>query len=136
MLKAYKPGGGFPVIMHNFNHERWFIIAGIIASSRRVVEECMKWASQREVFGKALIEQPVIRNKLAGMISKVESCHNWLENVTYQMTKMSYKQQALALAGPTALLKLLSTRVATHVSDEACQIFGGRAITKTGAFLF
>lgn len=48
------------------------------------------------------------------------------------MTQMSYKEQSLRLAGPIALLKLLATRVSHNVSDESCQIFGGRSITKTG----
>lgn len=48
------------------------------------------------------------------------------------MCNMKYKEQAIKLAGPIALLKLQSTRMAHYVSDEACQIFGGRGITKTG----
>ncbi|KAJ3199408.1 hypothetical protein HDU82_000440 [Entophlyctis luteolus] len=127
-----KEGGGFPVIMFNFNHERWLIIAAVIRGSRLVTEEAFKWAAQRKVFGKPLIEQPVIRFKLAKMIAEVESVQNWLENITYNMTKMSYKEQSLHLAGPIALLKYQSTRVAHDVSDDAVQILGGRAITKTG----
>lgn len=127
-----KEGGGFPVIMYNFNHERWLIVASVVRMTRLVVEECFKWANQRYVFGQKLIEQPVIRNKLAHMVSEVESVHSWLEKITFQMCRMSYKEQSLRLAGPIALLKLKSTRVAHFVSDEACQIFGGRAITKTG----
>lgn len=38
----------------------------------------------------------------------------------------------MQLAGPIALLKLLATQTGEYVSDEACQIFGGRAITQTG----
>ncbi|KAI8920675.1 acyl-CoA dehydrogenase [Entophlyctis helioformis] len=127
-----KEGGGFQVIMYNFNHERWLIICGILRITRLVVEECFKWANQRKVFGKSLLEQPVIRNKLAHMIAEVEAVQNWLENLTYQMTQMSYKEQSIKLAGPIALLKLQCTRVAHNVSDNACQIFGGRGITKTG----
>ncbi|KAI8819314.1 acyl-CoA dehydrogenase/oxidase [Fimicolochytrium jonesii] len=127
-----KEGGGFQVIMFNFNHERWFIVAGVTRGMRMVVEECFKWTQQRMVFGKPLIEQPVIRAKLAKMISEVESVHHWLENMTYQMTKMDYKEASVKLGGPIALLKLRCTRVATDISDEGCQIFGGRAITKTG----
>ena len=33
------------------------------------------------------------------MISRVESTQNWLENITYQMNNMSYKEQAAKLAG-------------------------------------
>jgi alkylation response protein AidB-like acyl-CoA dehydrogenase/predicted heme/steroid binding protein len=127
-----KENMGFQVIMYNFNHERWAIIAAVQRYSRLVIEECVKWAHQRLVFGKRLIDQPVIRHRLAHMISEVEGAQNWLENITYQMQNMSYKEQSVRLAGPIALCKMLSTRAAQTVSDEACSIFGGRAITKTG----
>ncbi|KAI9275679.1 acyl-CoA dehydrogenase/oxidase [Phascolomyces articulosus] len=127
-----KEGGGFQVIMSNFNHERWVMLAGATMGGRLAVEECFKWAMQRKVFGKRLIDQPVIRNKLAKMIASVESVHSWVENLTYQMCNMSYMEQALKLAGPLALCKYQCTRMLHDVSDDACQIFGGRAITKTG----
>lgn len=123
---------GFKVIMFNFNHERWGIVCMVNRLNRMVLEECFKWAHQRSVFGKPLIEQPVIRQKLAIMVAQVEGVHNWLENLTFQMTQMPYKEQAEKLAGPIALLKLLCTRTAHDISDHACQIFGGRAITRTG----
>jgi len=80
--------GGLLVILSNFNHERWVMCCSSIRSQRGIVEECFKWASQRDVFGKPLISQAVIRNKLAGMIARAESLQAWLENITYQMTKM------------------------------------------------
>lgn len=92
--------------MANFNHERWLIIVGIARSTRLIIEECFKWAHQRVVFGKPLIAQPVIRDKLAHMVAQVESVYNWLENITYQMNKMSYAEQTKYLAGPIALCKL------------------------------
>lgn len=82
------------------------------------------------VFGKKLIEQPVIQFKLAKMIAEIESMQNWLENITYQMCNMPYKEAAIKLAGPIALMKLQATRVALFVCDESCQILGGRGITK------
>ena len=54
---------GFQVILGNFNHERWMMCGAIIRQSRLVVEECLKWSNQRLVFGKRLIDQPVIRQK-------------------------------------------------------------------------
>lgn len=65
-------------------------------------------------------------------MAQTEATNNWLENITYQMCKMDYKESSVKLGGPIALLKLLSTRVSHNVSDEACQIFGGRSITQTG----
>ncbi|PRP88756.1 hypothetical protein PROFUN_00224 [Planoprotostelium fungivorum] len=127
-----KDGKGFQVIMYNFNHERWSIISAVVSSNRLVLEECIKWANQRLVFGKKLTSQAIIRFKIANMASKIEACQHWLDNITYQMTNMKYSEQALRLAGPIALLKFLSTRVSTEVSDDACQILGGRGITKGG----
>jgi alkylation response protein AidB-like acyl-CoA dehydrogenase/predicted heme/steroid binding protein len=126
-----KENEGFKCIMSNFNHERWFIVCSINTFSRRITEESFKWAHQRKVFGKPLIEQPVIRQKLAFMISRVEAVGNWLENLTYQMQHIPPAED-IKIAGPIALLKQLCTRVAYEVSDNACQIFGGRSITRTG----
>ncbi len=106
--------------MSNFNHERWVIVVCMITTMRLIVEQCFRWAHQREAFGKQLIQQPVIRNKLAHMVAQLESLENWLETVTFQMTKMTEKQQFKYLGGTIALLKLQSTRTATFVSDNAC----------------
>ncbi|KAF8340591.1 acyl-CoA dehydrogenase/oxidase [Cantharellus anzutake] len=114
--------GGLLVMLSNFNHERW----------RMVAEECMKWASQRKVFGKPLLEQAVIRSKLAGMISRTEALQTWLEQITYQMCHMSYKQMSSSLAGPISFLKMTCTQSAQQTARDAVQIFGGRAITQTG----
>ncbi|KAA1129348.1 hypothetical protein PGTUg99_028871 [Puccinia graminis f. sp. tritici] len=98
----------------------------------QVILSNFNWTHQRVVFGKPLIAQPVIRNKIAQMFAKCEATQSWLENVTFQMNRMSYAQQADLLAGQIGLLKAYSTRVAHEVADEAVQIFGGRGITATG----
>jgi len=125
-------GMGFMQTMANFNFERWGMIVAGNRHARAVVSECMKWALQRKVFGKPLIQQPVIRYKLAEMVANVEGVHSLLEDLTFQMTKMSQKDINGKLAGAIALLKYKQTRVATVVADNACQIFGGRAITASG----
>jgi len=127
-----KENQGFRCIMANFNHERWFICAQLQGSMRKLCTDCFKWAMQRDVFGAKLIKQPVIRQKLARMIAAVEAQQASLESITWQMAKMDYFTQTMKLAGPIALLKFNATRTATMLSDEACQIYGGRAITKTG----
>ena len=73
-----------------------------------------------------------INTRLAKMIAICESNQAWLENVTYQMTLMPYKQQSTHLAGPIGLLKMYATRGAHECADESVQIFGGRALTQSG----
>mmetsp|Transcript_63974 Transcript_63974/g.187131 ORF Transcript_63974/g.187131 Transcript_63974/m.187131 type:complete len:529 (-) Transcript_63974:159-1745(-) len=127
-----KEGQGFACVMYNFNHERWFIVAQFLSACRLQIADCFKWASQRQAFGKPLIEQPVLRHKLARMAGMIESAHTFLEVVTHQMDVMPYQEQSEKLGGPIALLKYQTTRAGTLVADEAVQMFGGRGITRTG----
>ncbi|PVF95961.1 acyl-CoA dehydrogenase NM domain-like protein [Serendipita vermifera] len=123
---------GLLVMLSNFNHERWVMACSSIRAQRLIVEECMKWVNQREVFGRPLVSQAVIRHKLASMIARCESAQSWLENVTYQMTNMTYKQMSAKLAGQIAFLKMYATRTGQETARDAVQIFGGRGITRTG----
>ncbi|KAJ4987334.1 acyl-CoA dehydrogenase domain-containing protein [Stagonosporopsis vannaccii] len=123
---------GFAVIMANFNHERFMMACAVIRQSRTIVEECLKWCNQRIVFGKKLVEQPAIRQKLAEMISLVEANQAWLESIAYQMSHMSYAQQSKLLGGPIGLLKSYATRSAHEIADRATNIFGGRGLTQSG----
>jgi alkylation response protein AidB-like acyl-CoA dehydrogenase len=109
--------------MSNFNHERWAMSCSVIRWMRTITEECLKWASQRQVFGKPLNQQAVIRQKLAKMISLTEACQSWLESITFQMNNMSYAQQNKLLGGPIGLLKSYATRCAHDVADDAVYVF-------------
>ncbi|CEI68047.1 hypothetical protein FVEN_g7684 [Fusarium venenatum] len=123
---------GLRIIISNFNQERWAMACSTITQCRAVVEECLKWSNQRQIAGKRLNEQPVVRQKLAKMISHVEGAQAWLESITFQMCNMSLRDQTIHLAGPIALLKRTSTRMAQKIADEAVQIWGGRSLTQTG----
>jgi len=125
-------GGGFGVIMKNFNHERWGFVIQASRFSRCCLEDSWNYAGKRSTFGKKLMEHPVIRWKLAEMARQVEATHNWLENLTLQMCKMPKDQAMTVLAGPIALAKAHSSKVFEYCAREARQIFGGNAYTRTG----
>jgi alkylation response protein AidB-like acyl-CoA dehydrogenase len=72
-----------------------------VQTSRMAVEECLVWASQRRVFGKPLIGQPVIRQKLASMIAKVEACQAWLE-VRLAVGARPFLERWLIVSSPPA----------------------------------
>jgi alkylation response protein AidB-like acyl-CoA dehydrogenase len=127
-----KEGRGFKYIMSNFNHERWGIIVQAIRCARVCYEEAFTYAHKRKAFGKRLIDQPVIRNKLAHMARHIEASQNWLENVTYQMTKMGEQEANIKLGGPIALLKAQATLTFELCAREAAQVMGGIAYTMGG----
>jgi len=74
----------------------------------------------------------VIREKLAHMCGQLEAVSHWTENITYQMCNMDFKTAQIKLGGVIALNKMQTTMTSKLIANEACQIFGGRAITRTG----
>ncbi|KAI9018945.1 acyl-CoA dehydrogenase/oxidase [Hyaloraphidium curvatum] len=127
-----KVNEGMKVVLSNFNHERWAILINHHRMCRVVLEECFKWAANRKVFGRPLVEQPVIQTKLAEMVGNIEADHALIEQLTWQMNAMDYAGMSEHLAGPIAIAKHKVTRTGYLVADHAVQIFGGRAITKNG----
>lgn len=127
-----KENEGFKCIMHNFNHERFGIIVQSLRYARVCLEESIKYAHKRSTFGKKLIDHPVIRMKIANMARNVEATQSWLENITYQLTKMSFKEQNERLGGPIALCKAQTSLTLELCAREASQIFGGLAYTRGG----
>ncbi|CCU97476.1 unnamed protein product [Malassezia sympodialis ATCC 42132] len=125
-------GMGIPIVLSNFNHERWVMCCGTIRGVRGILEILMKWIHQRKVFGRPLTSQAVVRQKIAFLLAQAEAAQSYLEHLTFQMNNMSYKEQAKFLAGPLAFLKAWSTRVSHEVADNAVQIMGGRGLTRSG----
>ena len=125
-------GQGFKMIMANFNHERWYLCVVGSAFARKCVSECYKWGIQRKAFGKRLIDQPVIRYKLAEMSAIVECFESWLESVTYQMDSMTPMEQFENLSSTIALMKFQVGQCGWKLADNAAQLFGGRSVTRTG----
>lgn len=125
-----KENAGFQVIMSNFNHERWMICAVCIQRARTCTEEVFKWAMQRKVFGNKLVEQPVIREKLAQMFSGLEQTTSLIYDVTHAMNLKG--PQSAEIGGRIALLKYSVTRMCHLVADNAVQVLGGRGVSIGG----
>eukprot|EP00440_Ansanella_granifera_P038488 gb/GFBE01041764.1/.p1 GENE.gb/GFBE01041764.1/~~gb/GFBE01041764.1/.p1 ORF type:complete len:519 (+),score=146.38 gb/GFBE01041764.1/:1-1557(+) len=127
-----KENDGFKLVMYNFNHERWMICQSLLGQMRAALADAFMWARQRKVFGKPLIDQPVIRNKLASSVAALESMQAYSEVLTYDMGKSKDGPVGQRLAGPIALFKYQTTRTAWKIADDTVQILGGRGITRTG----
>jgi len=123
---------GFLQVMFNFNHERWMVAIQAIRLARTCVEESLRFARQRQTFGKYLIEHQVIQHKIGEMARMVESSQGWLENLTYQMNTMDKLEQNKKLGGHIALLKLHAGRTMEFCASQALQVFGGTGYTRTG----
>ncbi len=75
-------------IMTNFNHERLSIAVGATRQARAALSAAFEYVMKREAFGKPLVEQPVVRHRLAKAGALLESQWAWVEQFGYQLTQM------------------------------------------------
>jgi acyl-CoA dehydrogenase len=111
--------GGFAAILTNFNGERLWLAAGCVAFSQVCLDEAIAWARQRRTFGKPLIEQQVVRHKLADMAMRINATQAQVELLAWRL------DQGEQLVAEIALLKNQATGTMAFCASEAVQIHGG-----------
>lgn len=110
---------GFAGIMANFQSERLSLAIMANMTSQLALEEAMKWAKEREAFGKPIGKFQVLKHRLAEMATQLE--------VSREFT---YRQAAKMAAGKSVIKEIsMAKNFATDVSDrityDATQILGG-----------
>lgn len=120
------------MITTNFNHERLAISIGVIRASRVALSSAFAYVLRREAFGKPLIEQPVVRNRLARAGAELESVSAWLEQFVYQLAHMKKEVADVELGGLISLAKAKAGLVLDECSRCAVLLFGGNGFTRTG----
>jgi acyl-CoA dehydrogenase len=127
-----KEGMGMKYVMQNFNHERLTISISVNRISRVALSAAFEYCLKREAFGKTLMEQPVVRHRLAKCGADLEAHWAWIEQFTYCMTKLSEEEANKELGGLTALAKAQAGRVVEVCASTAVLLFGGNGYTKSG----
>ncbi|MEJ2602022.1 MAG: acyl-CoA dehydrogenase family protein [Gammaproteobacteria bacterium] len=112
-------GGGFGLIMKNFNGERLAMAAGANASARVCIEDALAWARERRTFGRRLVDHQVIRHKIVEMMRKVNATQAYLEQCTWRVDRGETP------AADLAMLKVQATLTMEFCAREAMQILGG-----------
>ncbi|TVY84130.1 Acyl-CoA dehydrogenase apdG [Lachnellula suecica] len=125
-------GQGMKYVMQNFNHERLTISISVNRISRVALSAAFEYCMKREAFGKSLMDQPVVRHRLAKAGADLEAHWAWTEQFTYCMTKMSHVDANRELGGLTALAKAQAGRVIEACAMTAVLLFGGNGYTKSG----
>jgi acyl-CoA dehydrogenase len=125
-------GQGMKYIMTNFNHERLSIAIGATRQARVALSTAFEYVMKREAFGKPLVEQPVVRHRLAKAGAELESQWAWVEQFVYQMTKLPKEIADVELGGLTALCKARAGVVLDECARCAILLFGGAGYTKSG----
>ncbi len=114
-------GGGFRIIMTNFNGERLAMSAMALGFAQACHDEALDWARQRKTFGAALVERQVIRHKLVDMQMRIASTQAWLDAVT---ARADAGDEGPEWVAQVCMLKNHSTQAMQYCADQAVQILG------------
>ena len=112
-------GGGFPLIMRNFNDERITMAASCNGFAQVCLEEAQAYAAERTTFGKPIIQHQVIRHKLVDMAQGIAATQAQLEMLAW---RLDAGERPVA---EICMLKNQATQTLAHCASEALQIFGG-----------
>jgi acyl-CoA dehydrogenase len=119
-------GGGFRIIMTNFNGERMGMSAMALGFAQACFDEALDWARQRKAFGSALVEKQVIRHKLVDMRMRIDSTRAWLDAVTASADrKLESDPNSADWVAQVCMLKNHATQTMQFCADQAVQILGG-----------
>lgn len=118
--------------MTNFNHERLTIAIGATRQSRVALSLALAYVLKREAFGKPLIDQPVVRHRLAKAGARLEAQWAWVESFVYQMTRLPKATADVELGGLTAMVKAQAGMLLNECAQVAQLLLGGNGYTKSG----
>ncbi|KAL2003421.1 hypothetical protein VTN02DRAFT_3931 [Thermoascus thermophilus] len=125
-------GHGMRYIMTNFNHERLVVSVGVTRQARVGLAAAFEYCLKREAFGKKLMDQPVVRHRLAKAGAELETTWAWIEQILYQLCHLKKEDADRQLGGLTALAKAKAGMVLTECAQCAVLLFGGNGYTATG----
>lgn len=127
-----KPGMGLKYTLTNFSHERLAWGASGTMQARKALSTAFEYCMRREAFGKTLMQQPVVRHRLAKCGADLEALWALVEQITYQMQVLPKETSDLELGGKTAVLKAKTGMVLDECARTAVLVMGGVGFTQSG----
>lgn len=110
---------GFACIMANFQSERLALVVMANMTAQLALEESLRWAREREAFGKPIGKFQVLRHRLAEMATQLEVSREF----TYrQAAKMAVGKSVIK---EISMAKNFATDVADRLTYDAVQVLGG-----------
>ncbi|HCL3148396.1 TPA: acyl-CoA dehydrogenase family protein [Pseudomonas aeruginosa] len=110
---------GFACIMANFQRERLALAVMANMTAQLALEESLRWAREREAFGKPIGKFQVLRHRLAEMATQLEVSREF----TYrQAAKMAVGKSVIK---EISMAKNFATDVADRLTYDAVQVLGG-----------
>jgi acyl-CoA dehydrogenase len=120
-----QPGGGFKVAMATLDIFRSTVGAAALGFARRALDEAVRHASERKLFGAPLADLQMTQGKIADMALAVDAA-------ALLVYRAAWTRDCVAdrVTREAAMAKLYATESAQQVIDQAVQLFGGRGVMR------
>ena len=112
-------GKGFYYSMQGLQNERFVSCVSFTESAQQAIEDAIKYAQERKVFGRKVSEFQVTQHKLAKLQTKLTAARQLLY---YAARLIEAKEDA---SMEISMCKAFCADVACEVADECLQIHGG-----------
>jgi acyl-CoA dehydrogenase len=117
-----EPGQGFKVAMATLDVFRTSVAAAAVGFARRALDEALRRATSRTMFGQTLADFQLTQAKLSEMASGIDAA----ALLTYRSAWL--RDQGHSVTVEAAMAKMTATETAQRVIDAAVQIFGGQGV--------
>ena len=117
-------GQGFYIAMKVFDYSRPGVAAAAVGLQRRALEECVKYAAQREAFGQPIYQHQAIGHKIADMAINYEASRLLTWQAAWQVDQGIFNPRVPAYA------KAFAADMAAKTAVDAVQVFGGYGFMK------
>jgi len=119
------PGGGFKLAMQTLDIFRASVAAAASGFARRALDESLKHARQRRMFGQTLADMQITQARIAEMAAALEAG----ALLTYQAAWLR-DMRGTPATREVAMAKMVATENAQRVIDSAVQLFGGSGVQR------
>jgi acyl-CoA dehydrogenase len=117
-----EPGQGFKIAMATLDVFRTSVAAAALGFARKALQEALRRATARKMFGQQLSDFQLTQSKLANMATAIDSA----ALLTYRAAWLRDQGQRITLEA--AMAKMSATEAAQQVIDAAVQICGGLGV--------
>jgi acyl-CoA dehydrogenase len=113
---------GFKVAMATLDVFRTSVAAAAVGFARRALQESLRRATSRKMFGQTLADFQLTQSKLAEMATGIDAA----ALLTYRAAWL--RDQGQNVTVEAAMAKVTATETAQRVIDAAVQMFGGQGV--------
>ncbi|MDP1605739.1 MAG: acyl-CoA dehydrogenase [Rhodocyclaceae bacterium] len=112
-------GDGYRIALSNLEAGRIGIAAQAVGMARSALEAAVRYAREREAFGKPIVEHQAVSFRLADMATQIEVARQMVWHAA------TLRDAGLPCLKEASMAKLFASEMAEQVCSDAIQIHGG-----------